>query len=112
MCCRWHWLLLCVGCFPIVEWQGLAYCLPRLHSHHMHTRRPTLPLSLQGLVDPQEHRRRGGRRGRGSALGDDEGSDGEQLGFASFRKKGTFTEEQVGLVGCVGGQMAPSCLPH
>lgn len=36
-----------------------------------------LPSSSQGLVDPQEHKKRGGRRGRGSALGDDEGSDGE-----------------------------------
>jgi hypothetical protein len=60
-------------------------------------------------VDPQEHQRRGGRRGRGSALGDD-ASDGEgagaggaggggggQMGFASFRrnKKDVFTEEQV-----------------
>lgn len=33
--------------------------------------------STQGLVDPQEHKKRGGRRGRGTALGDDDGSDGE-----------------------------------
>ncbi|KAL4855933.1 Protein timeless [Chlorella vulgaris] len=53
----------------------------------------------RGLVDPQEHKRRGGRRGRGSALGDDEGSGGEERGpafFATYRKhRQEFSEEQA-----------------
>ncbi|KAL4422339.1 hypothetical protein ABPG75_008536 [Micractinium tetrahymenae] len=52
-----------------------------------------------GLVNPTEHRRRGGRRGRGTALGDDDASDGEEKRFfETFRpreKKGTFNEDQA-----------------
>ncbi|PSC68202.1 calcium-translocating P-type PMCA-type [Micractinium conductrix] len=52
----------------------------------------------RGLVNPEDHRRRGGRRGRGSALGDDDVSDGEgQRFFGTYkgRAKGTFSEEQA-----------------
>lgn len=61
---------------------------------------PTMFPCPQGLVDPVEHRRRGGRRGRGTALGDEDASEAEgERFFESFRpreKKGTFSEEQVG----------------